>query len=216
MSFTVNPIKESLPLGNPYLGRTTPLHVAQLVLLLLKEVFAEVEEGHPFKYTDNFETTKIAFDTIFNKDSDVYGKKPTIIVSRGSVSTNPVVLGDLAAANGQLIKSIRTSLIQSSTEIKVISKKSMNADILAQDIFIILMSTRTMFPAITNVHSVTSVNASPVTKFEENDTLYYSTISMNFLMQYQWLWQIDTEVLNSISLKFNEETDSYRQLVVTT
>jgi len=205
--------KASLPMGNAYIGRTTPLHVAQLVLLILKEAFLELEEGHPFRFTEDFNTTRILFDTVFNKDSEAYGKKPAIIVSRGPINTTPLSMGDLAMKDVTTGNSMRSSMIQSSVGIKVIARESMSADILAQDTFAILMTTRTALPILTNVHSVTSLNVSPVNKYEENDALYFAEVTMSFVMQNMWTWEFEPTLLNSISLKFNEDTDLYKQVL---
>lgn len=215
MSNNGYPIKTPLPIGNKYIGRTSPLHVAQLVLLLLKEIFSDLEEDHPFRYTDDFNTTRINFDTVFNKDSEVYGKKPLIIVSKGSITNNPQMVGDTASKDTQSLGSYRTSLIQSSTEIKVVARESMSVDILGQDIFTILMETRTAIPILTNIHSVTGIQAGIVSKLEEDDVNYYSTVSMSFLMQQLWTWQFDPLLLDSVSLKFNEGTDIYKQVLST-
>lgn len=190
----------SNPVGNQFTPRTTPLHVYQLVLLLLKEMFRDLEDGHPLKYSDDPSQSRIAFDTIFNKDSDVYGTKPLVVVSRGDINSSPTVLGDMGVQHPSTMNSYRMGIVGSSTIIKIICGNSGQVDLLSNEIFNALMTIRVFIPSLTSVSTVTGVSLSPIAPYEEEDHLYYCVATMQYVMQYKWTDIIPQNLLNQINL----------------
>lgn len=78
------------PIGNPIIPYDTPLHVMELFLQILKLTFEELPEDYPYRYVrDDFDKSGVAFDVALNKDSEVYGKKPLVVVSRGMQGAGP-------------------------------------------------------------------------------------------------------------------------------
>ena len=198
----------TLPVGNSLTPIGTPYHVSQLVLLLLKYTFAnQSDPDFPFRYTDNYETTQIIFDTVFNKESEVVGKRPIIIVSRGDVSSQQVSLKDLSY-NGPLLNSPtykKHSLVRSSVQIKILAKHSSEVDILSNEILNFLITCRTILPNLTSILHIDSINVTPVALFEDDGHLFYCIAMLSYVMQYKWI-QIDaTEILKEIALYFNED-----------
>ena len=203
-----------VPIGNSLVPKTTPMHVSELVLLIIKETFRLLEDGHPFKYTDDFATTGVVFDTIYNKDSEVYGKKPLIIVSRGDMSTSPAILGDLAAQSSTLGNKYKTGLVGSGVTIKVIANSAGLADILSNEVFNILLTLRMMLPNLTSVLTINSLTMGAVATFDDGDHEYYCVGSVNYSMQYKWTHKKPTEILQAIGLHLQDSNSGDTRDVV--
>ena len=197
----------ALPIGNKITPRTTPLHVYQLVMQLLRITLKTVSESddYPFIYTDDIATTGVILDTSFNKEAPTYGKKPLIIVSRGNVSTQPAVLGDRASGSLGTTLSSRTTLVQSSVQVKVISKRSGEADILSNVVYNFLLTCRTVLPALTSIHNIQAISMSPIAQLEEDDHMFYTQASIDYTMQYQWTWDIVPTLLEEIGFHINDK-----------
>jgi len=197
----------SPPVGHKTTPRTTPLHVYQLVMQLLKITFKHISEDEtfPFTYTDDPRTTGLSLDTTFSKESPNYGVRPLVIVSRGSISTQPVSLGDMAEASlGRTLQS-KTTMVQSNVTIKTLSKKSGEVDLLSNIIYGFLVSCRTVLPALTSIHQIRGVDMSPVAPLEGDDHMFYTQASIGYVMQYHWTWDITPVLLSEIGLHINDE-----------
>lgn len=190
------------PVGHKYTPKTTPLHVYQLVMQLLKITFTRLsgEEDFPFTYTDDPKTTGISLDTIFSKESPNYGVRPLVIVSRGNISSQPSSMGDMAESYLSQTREDKTSLVQSNVTIKTLSKRSGEVDILSNIIYGFLVSCRTVLPSLTSIHQIKSMDMSPVSTLEGDDHMYYTQASMEYVMQYQWTWDFTPVLLEGIGL----------------
>ena len=204
-----------VPIGNQLTPRTTPLHVYQLVLVLLQMTFEELEDTHPFRYRPDPDTTGIFFDTVYNKDSEVYGGKPVIVVSRGGVSTSPTVTGDRGLTNNLTGHQLKTGLVSSSVTVKIISSNPGMVDILSNEVFNTLTAIRTLLPSLTSISTVSSFSLSEIAKYEESDVMYYCVAGMSYNMQYKWTHKTKAELLNSISIYLRARgTEDYRHVLV--
>ena len=187
------------PVGNKILPKCTPLHVTDLVRLIIKETLASQDPTKfPFVFTDDYATSNVAIDSVFNKESEAYGKKPIIIISRGGQMGSPIVIGDLATMNIKTGNSRDTTMVRSSVEIKVLAKKPKEVDILSQHIFNTLVMSRTMLTGLLGVTMVDSVSMSQVSQLEQDDHMYFTAITMPYQMQYSWTNIIPQNVLASI------------------
>lgn len=195
----------TLPIGHNHIPYGTPLHVTQLALALLKAAFAEMGgEDYAYRYQNDFDATGIVIDTVFNKDSGVYGKKPQLVVARGGISPQQVSLGDRADKSVKTTNEVQTSLIQSSLEIRVLSKSSLEVDILGNEVFNFLLMCRGLFPKMLGVHIANHPNLSAVSQTEQDDTLYVCTASLQYSMQYKWLVLPPQELLKGIDFYIND------------
>lgn len=194
------------PKGNTLIPPSTPLHVADLVFLLVRETLTNPGSANwPFKISDDFDDSRVALDTVYNKDSGVFGKKPIIIVSRGGQSTSPVANADLAALNTYTWNKKESTIISSSVEIKVVSREPKEVDILSQHMYNFCAMLRVVLPGILGVLVVNSVSMTPVMPIEHEDHMYNCDISMNYQMQYIWRHEIPQIILKSIKMVLNEE-----------
>lgn len=191
------------PVGNKYTPQTTPLHVSQLILLYLKETFRSFPEGHPFTFLDDFENTGVAFDTVYNKESKIYGSKPIVIVSAGDFVYGNVALGDRASTHEPSMNYRQTSIVNSSVIIKVIGDHYGSIGILGNEIFNMLITARTLLPSVTSIHQVQGIHASQIASFDEGDHMYYQQIMLSYTMQYQWVHLVPQNILQSIALNMD-------------
>ena len=208
------------PIGHHLTNIYTPLHVSHLVLMLLKETFSnippEAEGLYPWKYKENYEDTEILIDTVYNKDSQTHGK-PLLVVNRGTIQSAPVVLGDRALYNysGQknpladplkTFHKFQTTQLQSSINIKIISKHSGEVDILSNTILEFLVATRTILTEFTPIQISQGVQLSPINKFEQDDSMFFCQADMQYTMQYKWTTYMKQNLLRSISVYLSTET----------
>lgn len=200
------------PYGNKYTPVTTPLHIAQLLMMYLKEAFKDYPDGHPYQYTDNFNTTGILFDTVFNKEAHVYGGKPVILINRGSLNSNPAVIGDTASSDVALTQMKRTGLIRSSAEIKIISSLYGHADALSNEVYSMLLTARRLLPSISSIHVADALSMTQIQPFDDGDHEYYSQIQLGYTMQYKWGHIDPGEILNSIYLKLTANEEVSREV----
>jgi hypothetical protein len=196
----------TLPVGSSLTPYSTPMHVYQLVLQLLRETFATMGgDDYPFRYTPDFETTRILVDTIYNKDSEAFGKKPLLVVSRGGIGMAPTVIGDRGTMNLRTSAGTYTTLVSSSVNVKVIGRTQATTDILANEVFNFLTTCRTLLPRLTAVHTVQGINLSEIGPLEQDDSLFVCIASLNYAMQYRWV-QIDPVLLlKGIDFYVNED-----------
>ncbi len=207
--------ENSLPVGNQYIPRTTPHHVAQLVLLLIRETFRSLDTDHPLHYTDDFSTTGIHFDTVYNKESGVYGGKPLVLVSRGGLNTAPIAMGDRAFENLKANTSRSTGLVYSSIIVKALADSHGQAEILANEVFNMLITCRTFLPSLTSVLQLQNMSLSEVMEYDEGDHKYYATASVSYAMQYKWVTMPDEDLLTAVylALRTNDLTLNTLELV---
>jgi hypothetical protein len=211
------------PTGHALTNIYTPLHVSHLVLMLLKETFANVPDDltppYPWKYKDNYNDTEILIDTVYNKDSQTHGK-PLLVVNRGQISAAPIVLGDRVFYNYPGKKTnpgdpqtsfhkFQTTQLQSSLSIKIISKHSGEVDILSNTILEFLVATRTLLTEVTPIQFGQNVQLTPISKFEQDDSMFYCQADLAYTLQYKWTTFIHTNLIKSISIFLGTEvTDS--------
>jgi len=205
----------TLPVGDTITPVSSPMHLVQLMLLVLKETARSWgDPDYPFRFTDSLDTTGILFDVEYNKDSGVYGHKPVVIVGRGNVGTSPAMLGDIGTKDTFSGNTRKSSLISSSLAIKVIGNTYMEVDILSHELFNFLISTRTLLPQITTIHSIAGINLSQISPYEEGDHHYYAVLNMDYTMQYKWSQAKINELLASVHLIINDTKPEVREVIV--
>lgn len=193
------------PVGNTLIPKSTPLHIADLTFLLIQETLRNPSDSdYPFKITDDFNTSTVMLDTVFNKDSGVFGKKPLIIVSRGPQSSSPIAVGDRAALQTRTWNKKESTVMRSSVEVRVISREPKEVDILSQHVFNMLMFMRVTLPGILGILMVEGVNMSQVAPLEHEDHLYECSASMPYQMQYIWRHEIPQQLLLSLKVLYND------------
>lgn len=189
---------DQLPIGSKYTPRGTPLHVSELMLLLVKQAFANLPNTNPYRFCTSFEDTGVHIDMTLNKDSGIYGKKPIIIISRGPVRDQPMALGDMASMHMANAHVHRTGLISSSINFKVLSRAKMECEIVSQTLFNFLKQYRILLPSLIGLHSIESVDLSEVQRFEEDDEMFIGQLNWLYTMQMHWTQDHKTSVLRSI------------------
>lgn len=194
-----------LPRGNPLVPYGTPLHVAELVLALLRLTFAALPEDHPYRFTDDYATTGILFDTTYNKDSGAFGIKPLVVVSRGGQSTAPIMTGDMAALSKALERKIGSTLVSASVDIQVRGRAKAETEIVGQLVFGMLTACRTLMPELAGVHMVENLSLSPSIRDDRDDAQFVARLSLTYSMQYAWQWTLPAELLRVIGLSINKD-----------
>lgn len=182
------------------------MHIMQLVLVMLKATFAEIGGvNFAFRYVNDFEQTGIIIDTEFNKESGAYGKKPALVVARGAVNSQQIAMGDRSSQSIPTQNSTKTSLVHSSVDVRILSKSSVEVDLLGNEVLNFLVSCRTLFPSMLGLHQVSNPTLTAISTLEQDDTMYYATATMSFLMQYKWRHLVPQNILNSLHLYINDE-----------
>lgn len=188
------------PLGNPLIPYDTPLHVTELILQILKITFEDLPEDYPYRFVrDDFDSSGIAFDVALNKDSEVYGRKPLVVVSRGTQGAGPTIVGDLAHVDLPTHLKAGSNLVTSSVNIQVISKTKAEVEIISQHIFSLLLMCRTHMPRLLGIHMANSISLSEVSKMEDDDTIFHTQMVLDYSIQYKWTQETKNEVLKSIA-----------------
>lgn len=178
------------PKGHKLVPRSTPLHVFQLLMQLLKVTFENLGDStYPYR--------NVVFDTTYNKESLKTGTKPLIVVSCGDVSTQPIVLQDIAAANVKTFNSYKTTLVSSSVVIKVISPNKTEVEIISNEVFNFLSASRVILPKLTTILRISSISMTQVNKVYRDLPQYYVQCSMSYEMQYLWTHIIPQTLLES-------------------
>lgn len=187
------------PLGNQFLPYGTPLHIRDLLLTITRETFSAFPEDYPYRFVaDDYDKTGVGIDTDLNKDSGVYGKKPLIVVSRGSQSIQPIVIGDRAAIFPAKSTDFGVGMVQASISFRILSKIKEESDIIGQIVFGMLSACRTMLPGILGIHSVESIQASDVSRFDQDDAMFLCMETMMFSMQYHWFKFVKDPIIAGI------------------
>lgn len=189
------------PIGNNLVPYGTPLHVNELFLRLLKVVFSALPEEYPYRYDEtSLENTGIVFDVALNKESEIFGKKPLVIVSRGPQNSTPIDIGDYAHGHFPSNVKFGSNVYTGSTNFQIISKTKAEVEIISQNIFGLLMMQRTRLPMLLNIHMVQSVSLSDVNKMEDDDTMFLAQGNFTYIGQYLWVQTTDDPILKSIGL----------------
>lgn len=192
------------PIGSYIIPYGTPLHVRDLVLTLLRWQFEHFPETFPYRYVpDDYLKTHITFDVAYNKDSENYGKKPLVVVTRENQTTNPVVLGDLAAKNPRISTARGSTLVFSSVSAKVLSKIYLETEIISQTIFGIFLSYRTILPSVLGIQDISGVSMSSITRFDQDAEMYVCQIDMPYCMQYKWVSDAKYPMVEAIDVSKN-------------
>jgi hypothetical protein len=197
-------MQEIFPSGHSTIPISTPLHVTQLIYQYIRYTFQNQPSTYPFLWNSDPDTTKIVFDTVYNKESKVYGNRPIIVYSTGTMSSGVITTYDLATQSIKLQNSYKVNLVNSSVILKVLSRKFIEVEILKNEIFSCLVAIRTLLPGITPIHMVTETTASETQKFKQDEIMYVSEIHMNYILQYVWKHDIKQEIMNQIGLFFKD------------
>lgn len=200
---TGNPSGKGLnfPLGSDLVPFGSPLHVSELFLQLLKLHFSDLPDGSPFKYIENdFENTKINFDVALNKESDIYGAKPLIVISRGQQSMVPTEIGDLAAGNFPRNVQYGSHLFTAAQNFNILSKSRPEVEVIGQIIFAILMKLRTRLPYLLNLHTIQSLMLSEATRMEDDDAMFMAQGMFTYMGQYIWKQTHDDIELRGVAV----------------
>lgn len=193
------------PQGHPLVPYGTPLHMSELVLALFRLTFADYPEDHPFRYTDDFETTGVLFDVDANKASEAWGARPLIVVTRGPQSAGPIMTGDRAALSKAHDHQTGSTLVSASVEVQVRGRLKAETDILAQHIFAMLTACRTILPRFTGAHMVQNVSLSPVARDDQDDTQFVARLSLAYVMQYAWTRVLPADPLRCLDLALGQD-----------
>lgn len=194
----------SLPKGHSLIPRSTPLHVTQLVAQYLRIVLGSQPDEYPFKWDSDNDKTGIVFDTVYNKESKVYGNRPLIIYHTGVMSCGVIMVDDLADQDIPRQNSLKSNYVTSSTNLKVLSRQFAEVEILKNELFSCLVAIRTFLPAITNIHIITDMTASEVQKFKMDESMYVCELRIGYTMQYMWKHLIPQEIMSDIIFRINE------------
>lgn len=196
-----------LPYGNKYTPRSTPYHVSELILQLLRITFsAEAVPDFPFKYTESFDTTQLLIDTTFNPCTGLEGLKPQIIVSHGDSNSQAVSTGDMASKNMSNCTTTKTSLVTSSCMARVISSSKTDVCIISNEVFNFFMTCRTMLPGrLTSIQSIQNVSMTQAAQAQMDDIAYQCFVSIVYQMQYKWADIVPGAVLEGYVLYIDDE-----------
>lgn len=192
------------PTGNKLTPTATPLHISQLVYQMLRYTFENQPDDFPFKWNSDVNLTGILFDTTFNKNGEMYGKKPLIICNSGGISTAPIMTGDVAYKDMFTSNSQKVTMINSSVQIRIISSKYSEVEILKNEIFNCLVALRTVLPGYTSITMIHQIIADEVRKFQLDENMYIGTCVLQYSAQYAWSHEVVQNILNGINVIINE------------
>lgn len=196
-------LTNQLPRGNK-LSSATPLHISQLIYQILKFTFKNTPDDYPFKWSEDNNLTGIIFDTVFNKEAGNYGKKPLIVCSCGPITSAPVVIGDKAYESIETGNSFKTTVVNSSTVIKIVSRSYAEVEIIKNEVYKCLIAIRTLLPDFTNIHIVNQILANETRKFELDENMYLGDVSVIYMMQYAWRHDIEQNILAGMNVILND------------
>lgn len=200
---------QSRPVGHRTTPYHTPYHVVQLSLALLKSTFSTIgPDNYPFRYDDDLDKSGIAIDTVYNKEARIIGNKPTIAIARGAIQAGQIALGDRAEMAFPENKYYKTNTIQSSVEYRISTRHHSECEIFGNEFFNFLIACRTMLPRMVGLQHINSLGLSPVQQSEQDDKIYVSTASFQYVMQYQWYHIEPEQLLESLHIYLQpKETD---------
>ena len=200
------------PTGHNLIQTFTPLHVTNLFLLALKDTFSSVppDLNYPFTFNTDYNKTGILIDTVYNRESNIHGK-PYLVVGRGPINTQPIVIGDRIqenytgyinpnSDNTKFFRNFQTTQVHSSINIKIISKHSAEVDILSNEVFSFLVASRTAMTKHMPIQMSSSIMMSEISKFEQDDTMFFCSAQMSYVLQYKWVTWMLQNLIKSISV----------------
>lgn len=195
------------PLGNTLTPQGTPMHVAQAFIALQRQCFSELPEEHPFRFVpDDFERTGVLFDTSYNKDSEAVGKKPLIVVTRGAQSTSPIMYRDIGSMDPRTGHSFNSGIVASSVMARIIGRSRGEVDLLGQHVFGFCMMSRVALPKLLGVHMVDSIALTDPARFEQDDAMYATLLTVSYSMQFIWTrLNSETRSLTGVAIHFQEK-----------
>ena len=192
------------PKGNKLGPSASPLHISQLIYQILKFTFANQPSSYPFKWNENINLTGIVFDTVFNKDAEIYGKKPIIICSCGQMALNQVAVGDKAYQSVESGNSFKVSMVSSTVAVKIISRVHAEAEIIKDEVFKCLVAIRTYLPQLTNIHYISGIIADETRKFQLDENMYVGMVNLQYMMEYAWRHDIAQNILSGMDVIIND------------
>lgn len=192
------------PVGNKLTPTATPLHISQLVYQILRYTFAAQIDSYPFKWNEDINLTGVVFDTVFNKEAEIYGTKPIIICSCGPIMSAPIVTGDRAYGDVSSGDTYKVTMVNSSVMIDVISRAHAEVEILKNEVFNCLVAIRTVIPSFTNVTMITNITADKTRKFELDENMYIGPIGFSYTMQYAWSHVVAKNILAGMDIILND------------
>ena len=198
--------EDILPRGSELIPYGSPLHVTELVLLMLKQTFADFPENYPFRFIpENYEATGILFDVPYNKDSEIFGKKPIVVVSRGAQTSAPVSISDRAEQDFRTRDKDGTTLIRSSVNVRVTSKAKAEVEVLSQILFLLLMSLRVHLTRFLGIHMASDMTLTEVRSMEDDDEIFTADIICNYITQPKWEDKslLQTQLLKTVQTFFH-------------
>lgn len=186
----------------------SPYHLTQLLILLLQDFFSEgLPTEYYWKWTPNFDTTQVLFDTVYNKESAAIAKKPIIIVSHGDLASQRTVIGNNHSAEFNMktgsVNTMNLSLGNTMLVCQVVSSLYSESSLIATLIFNYLIAMQSVLPPLLGIHQVHAVNMSTTNPIRESETMYVTTVSMPISIQLAWVQSIQptAELLHSLTLK---------------
>lgn len=195
------------PVGHNITPRSTPVHILELLLVLLRVAFSEMGGANfPFRYSKNSAESKIFIDTPYNLVTNQTGGRPGVIVARGPANLSQQMVNHKAAQSMQTMSQAKTTLADAGFEFRIISRKPEEADILANEVLNVLLTCSEMLPKMTSIHKIQGFSLGVVGKLEQDETMYACSILMSCLVRYLWVDIPEQNILNSIQLTLNERT----------
>ena len=193
----------------------SPYHLTQLLILLLQDFFSEgLPIEYYWKWTPDFETTQVLFDTVYNKESAAVAKKPIIIVSHGDLSTQKTVIGNTHSGKFNIktggVDTMNLSLGNTTLICQVVSSLYSESSLLATMIFNYLVAIQSVLSPLLGIHQVYNINMSSTSPMRESETMYVTSVTLPISMQLAWIQSIQptAEMLSALSLKIqNFDTD---------
>lgn len=186
----------------------SPYHLVQLLILILQDFFSEgLPKDYYWKWTPDFETTQILFDTVFNKESAAIAKKPIIVVSHGDLTNQRTVIGNTHSGSFNLqtgsVETMNLSLGNTILICQVVSSLHSESSLIATLLFNYFIALQSILPPLLGIHQVHNVNMSTTSPIRESETMYVTTVSMPVSIQLAWLQSIQptAELLHAIGLK---------------
>ncbi len=194
------------PIGNVVTPYHTPTHVAHLTIALFKATFSNIgPEGYPFRYSSDFANSKIAIDTVHNKDARIIGKKPTVAITRGSINAGNLVLGDNAASAFPREQYLKTNVVSSSVNFRISSNTFAECEALGNEVYNFIIACRGVFPKMFGVLHVDSLQLTETTQSEKDDLIYVAHAMFNYSMQYKWYYIEWERIFKSLHIFLQDE-----------
>lgn len=192
------------PIGHKFTPRSTPLHVVELLLVLLRASFSEMGEADfPFRYAQDSKDTKLFIDTPFNAINLQTGGRPSIIVARGPLSYSQQAVNNSAVHALKTGNEAKTSLMDAGFEFRVMARKPEEVEIVAHELMNVLVTCIDLLPKLTSIHKVLGLSLGVVGKMEQDEAMYACNIFMPCQVKYLWVAMPEQVILKAIDLSLN-------------